>query len=117
MKLTKNPAQRLLTVFCIQPCITLEIYGFIPHTPSGDGRSCRCSGITRQAVVPGSVMRVRPVGVLLMEDDGGIDEKLLLFLTLLFIPITTMSMMLNKSSLFCVKNFTLLLNIAKTLET
>ncbi|HPQ51035.1 MAG: inorganic diphosphatase [Alphaproteobacteria bacterium] len=52
-------------------------YGFIPHTLSGDGDPVDVLVITRQAVVPGSVMRVRPVGVLLMEDDGGIDEKII----------------------------------------
>ncbi|OIN86646.1 MAG: inorganic pyrophosphatase [Alphaproteobacteria bacterium CG1_02_46_17] len=52
-------------------------YGFISHTLSGDGDPVDVLVITRQAVMPGSVMRARPVGVLLMEDDGGIDEKII----------------------------------------
>ena len=52
-------------------------YGFIPHTLSGDGDTVDVLVITRQAVMPGAVMRVVPVGVLLMEDDGGVDEKII----------------------------------------
>lgn len=33
--------------------------------------------IARSPIVPGAVIRVRPVGVLLMEDDKGGDEKLI----------------------------------------
>lgn len=52
-------------------------YGFIPHTLSGDGDPVDVLIITRQAVMPGSVMRARPIGVLKMEDDGGEDEKII----------------------------------------
>lgn len=52
-------------------------YGFIPHTLSGDGDPVDVCVIGRHAVIPGAVLRSRPVGVLLMEDEGGIDEKLL----------------------------------------
>lgn len=52
-------------------------YGFIPHTLSGDGDPVDVLVITRQAVMPGCIMRVIPVGVLLMEDDAGIDEKII----------------------------------------
>jgi len=30
-----------------------------------------------RAIVPGAVMNCRPVGVLIMEDDGGGDEKII----------------------------------------
>lgn len=53
-------------------------YGFIPHTLSGDGDPVDVIVIGRTPVMPGAVLRSRPVGVLLMEDDGGTDEKLLL---------------------------------------
>lgn len=52
-------------------------YGFIPHTLSGDGDPVDVLVITRQAVMPGCLMRVVPVGVLMMEDDAGIDEKII----------------------------------------
>ena len=33
--------------------------------------------VGQRALVPGAVVRARPIGVLLMEDDGGEDEKIL----------------------------------------
>ena len=52
-------------------------YGFIPHTLSGDGDPVDCLVLGNTKVMPGSVMMVRPVGVLMMEDDGGQDEKII----------------------------------------
>ena len=52
-------------------------YGFIPHTLSGDGDPCDVLVVGRIPVVPGAVVRSRPVGVLMMEDESGIDEKIL----------------------------------------
>ena len=52
-------------------------YGFIPHTLSGDGDPCDVLIINTRAIVPGAVMSVRPVGVLLMEDEAGGDEKII----------------------------------------
>lgn len=52
-------------------------YGFIPHTLSGDGDPCDVLVANTRAIVPGAVMSVRPVGVLIMEDDGGQDEKII----------------------------------------
>src|SRR6202043_918389 len=50
-------------------------YGFIPHTLSGDGDPCDVLVANTRAIVPGAVMSVRPVGVLLMEDEAGGGEK------------------------------------------
>lgn len=52
-------------------------YGFIPHTLSGDGDPCDVMVANTRAIVPGAVMSCRIVGVLIMEDEGGGDEKLL----------------------------------------
>jgi inorganic pyrophosphatase len=52
-------------------------YGFIPQTLSEDGDPCDILVITPVPVVPGAVIRCRPVGALLMEDEAGKDEKLL----------------------------------------
>ena len=52
-------------------------YGFIPHTLSADGDPCDVLVVSQVPVVPGAIIRCRPVGVLLMEDEGGADEKLL----------------------------------------
>ena len=52
-------------------------YGFIPHTLSNDGDPCDVLIANTRAIVPGAVMSVRPVGVLLMEDEAGGDEKII----------------------------------------
>ena len=52
-------------------------YGFIPHTLSEDGDPCDVLVANTRAIVPGAVMSVRPVGVLLMEDEAGGDEKII----------------------------------------
>ena len=52
-------------------------YGFIPHTLSDDGDPCDVIVANTRAIIPGAVMRVRIVGVLNMEDEGGGDEKLI----------------------------------------
>jgi inorganic pyrophosphatase len=51
-------------------------YGFIPHTLSDDGDPCDVIVANTRAIVPGAVMNCRVVGVLLMEDEAGGDEKL-----------------------------------------
>jgi inorganic pyrophosphatase len=52
-------------------------YGFIPHTLSEDGDPVDCMVVSATPVVPGAVLRSRPIGALLMEDEKGIDEKVL----------------------------------------
>src|SRR5438105_10883187 len=52
-------------------------YGFIPHTLSGDGDPCDVIVANTRAIVPGAIMSCRIVGVLMMEDEAGGDEKLL----------------------------------------
>jgi len=52
-------------------------YGFIPHTLSSDGDPCDVLVANTRAIVPGAVIAVRPVGVLMMEDEAGGDEKII----------------------------------------
>ena len=52
-------------------------YGFVPHTLSLDGDPIDVMVVGNRALVPGCVVRARPVGVLMMEDDKGQDEKIL----------------------------------------
>ncbi|MGE3245274.1 MAG: inorganic diphosphatase [Beijerinckiaceae bacterium] len=52
-------------------------YGFIPHTLSEDGDPCDVIVANTRAIVPGAVMNCRVVGVLLMEDEAGGDEKII----------------------------------------
>lgn len=51
-------------------------YGFIPKTLAQDGDPCDVLVIAPVPVVPGAVIRCRPVEALLMEDQAGIDEKI-----------------------------------------
>jgi inorganic pyrophosphatase len=52
-------------------------YGFVPHTLSDDGDPCDVLVLGPTAVVPGCVIRARPIGALMMEDESGQDEKIL----------------------------------------
>jgi len=52
-------------------------YGFIPHTLSGDGDPCDIMVVSQVPVVPGAVIRSRPIGALMMEDEAGGDEKII----------------------------------------
>ena len=52
-------------------------YGFIPNTLSEDGDPCDALAVSQVPVTPCAVIRCRPIGALLMEDEHGIDEKIL----------------------------------------
>jgi inorganic pyrophosphatase len=52
-------------------------YGFIPHTLSDDGDPCDVVVANTRAIVPGAVISCRVVGVLLMQDESGGDEKII----------------------------------------
>ena len=52
-------------------------YGFVPHTLSADGDPIDVLVCNTRAIVPGAVINCRPVGVLVMEDEAGGDEKII----------------------------------------
>ena len=52
-------------------------YGFVPHTLSSDGDPIDVLVCNTRAIIPGAFINCRPVGVLVMEDDGGGDEKII----------------------------------------
>ena len=52
-------------------------YGFIPQTLADDGDPIDVMIIGRMPVQPGAIMRAVPIGVLKMEDEAGMDEKIL----------------------------------------
>ena len=52
-------------------------YGFVPHTLAEDGDPVDVLVAGRNPVIPGAVVRVRPIGVLLLKDEAGMDEKIL----------------------------------------
>ncbi|WP_455482198.1 inorganic diphosphatase [Bartonella sp. B35(2025)] len=52
-------------------------YGFVPHTLSEDGDPVDVLICNTRPLIPGCVINVYPIGVLIMEDDGGKDEKII----------------------------------------
>jgi inorganic pyrophosphatase len=52
-------------------------YGFIPRTLALDGDPVDVMVVGRMPVIPGAILRARPIGVLKMEDEAGMDEKVL----------------------------------------
>jgi inorganic pyrophosphatase len=64
---------RMLTTAMRYPCN----YGYVPHTLCGDGDPLDAMVVMPVRLVPGCVINCRPIGVLLMKDEAGTDEKLL----------------------------------------
>lgn len=52
-------------------------YGFIPHTLADDGDPLDVLVVDIHPLLSGSIVRVKPIGVLHMEDEKGMDEKIL----------------------------------------
>lgn len=52
-------------------------YGYVPHSISGDGDPADVLVVTPNPLISGSVIRVRPVGMLAMTDEAGSDAKIL----------------------------------------
>ena len=67
----------LVDRFMATPMFYPANYGYINNTLADDGDALDVLVITPYPVVPGSVIRARPVGVLKMSDEAGGDEKLL----------------------------------------
>ncbi len=64
---------RILSTPMRYPCN----YGYVPHTLCGDGDPADVLVVLPLSLIPGSVIRCRPVGVLRMTDEAGGDEKIL----------------------------------------
>lgn len=52
-------------------------YGFVPHTLSNDGDPIDVLIANSRHIIPGAVINCKPIGVLLMTDEGGGDEKII----------------------------------------
>jgi inorganic pyrophosphatase len=52
-------------------------YGFVPHTLAEDGDPLDCLVVLNEPTFPGCHLWVRPVGVLAMADENGLDAKVL----------------------------------------
>jgi inorganic pyrophosphatase len=64
---------RVLTTPMRYPCN----YGYIPHTLSGDGDPVDVLVVMPLPLVPGCVIRCRPLGMLAMTDEAGEDTKII----------------------------------------
>lgn len=51
-------------------------YGFVPHTLSDDGDPIDVLVCNTRQLIPGCVINVRPIAVLVMQDNSGQDEKI-----------------------------------------
>lgn len=64
---------RMLKTAMYYPCN----YGYVPHTLCGDGDPVDVLVVLPLPMLPGTVVRCRPVGVLLMKDEAGEDAKII----------------------------------------
>ena len=64
---------RFLSTAMVYPCN----YGYIPGTLAADGDPLDALVPTPYPLLPASLLRARPVAVLLMADEKGEDEKIL----------------------------------------
>ncbi len=76
-EIDKDMDALLVDRFMATPMFYPANYGYINNTLADDGDPLDVLVITPYPVVPGSVIRSRPVGVLKMSDEAGGDEKLL----------------------------------------
>ncbi|BCS92803.1 inorganic diphosphatase [Metallosphaera javensis (ex Sakai et al. 2022)] len=52
-------------------------YGFVPGTLEEDGDPIDVLVLTNYPLLPGTVIEARPVGVIHMKDEEGVDEKII----------------------------------------
>ncbi|HGX92458.1 MAG TPA: inorganic diphosphatase [Candidatus Tenderia sp.] len=64
---------RFMATAMFYPCN----YGYVPHSLSEDGDPVDVLVVTPHPLIAGSVVKVRPIGVLKMSDESGIDAKVL----------------------------------------
>jgi len=76
-EIDKDMDALLVDRFMATPMFYPANYGYINNTLADDGDALDVLVITPYPVMPGSVIRARPVGVLKMSDEAGGDEKLL----------------------------------------
>ncbi len=73
----KDSGAILVDRFLFTPMAYPAAYGFIPGTLADDGDPADALVLMPAAVVPGAVIRCRPIGMLMMEDESGMDEKII----------------------------------------
>ena len=76
-ELDKESGVLVVDRFLYTPMFYPGNYGFVPHTLSEDGDPIDVLVCNTRQLIPGCVINVRPVGVLIMEDNAGQDEKII----------------------------------------
>lgn len=76
-ELDKESGVLVVDRFLYTPMVYPGNYGFVPHTLSDDGDPIDVLVANTRPLVPGCVINVRPIGVLVMEDNAGQDEKVI----------------------------------------
>jgi inorganic pyrophosphatase len=76
-EMDKEAGALIVDRFLYTPMTYPGNYGFVPHTLSEDGDPIDVLVCNTRPLVPGCVINVRPIGVMIMEDDGGQDEKII----------------------------------------
>jgi len=76
-ELDKDAGTLVVDRFLYTPMSYPGNYGFVPHTLSEDGDPIDVLVCNTRQLVPGCVINVRPIGVLIMEDNAGQDEKVI----------------------------------------
>jgi len=76
-EIDKDTDALLVDRFMATPMFYPANYGYVPNTLSDDGDALDVLVVTPYPVVPGSVIRSRPVGILNMSDEAGQDAKIL----------------------------------------
>lgn len=76
-ELNKDSGTLFVDRFLYTPMRYPGNYGFVPHTLSEDGDPIDVLVCNTRLIVPGAVINCRPIGVLVMEDDAGQDEKVM----------------------------------------
>ncbi len=76
-EMDKNSGTLVVDRFLYTPMSYPGNYGFVPHTLSEDGDPIDVLVCNTRQLIPGCVINVRPIGVLVMEDNAGQDEKII----------------------------------------
>ncbi|GBQ63819.1 inorganic pyrophosphatase [Ameyamaea chiangmaiensis NBRC 103196] len=73
----KDSGALVVDRFVFTPMAYPAAYGFIPGTLAADGDPADALVLAPGPIVPGAVIRCRPIGMLKMEDESGQDEKII----------------------------------------
>lgn len=74
-ELDKDSGALVVDRFLYTPMRYPGNYGFVPHTLSDDGDPIDVLVANTRAIAPGAIINCVPVGVLIMTDEAGQDEK------------------------------------------